>query len=189
MTNVKKRSGEMQEFSRSKLEESMTRAGAKEEVAKRVAERIQPSEGLTTEEVRRKVGEELRKEDAAIADSYLSTRRLKAKMNEQVPVDAGRVSEHLAKIFEPQKGLLASLYHGARKADVRVEPAHKNYGEIWLNKAVLEQLAAQEGARIAVRFRLNTVPQPTGPTPPAQAATTTPPAAKAEPAMPAQQPH
>ena len=189
MTNVKKRSGEMQEFSRSKLEESMTRAGAKEEVAKRVAERIQPSEGLTTEEVRRKVGEELRKEDAAIADSYLSTRRLKAKMNEQVPVDAGRVSEHLAKIFEPQKGLLASLYHGARKADVRVEPAHKNYGEIWLNKAVLEQLAAQEVARIAVRFRRNTVPQPTGPTPPAQAATTTPPAAKAEPAMPAQQPH
>ena len=78
MTMVKKRSGEMQEFGRSKLEESMKRAGAKEEVAKRIAEKIVASEGMTTEPLRQRVGEELRAVDPMSADAYLSTRRLKA---------------------------------------------------------------------------------------------------------------
>ena len=40
MTKVLKRHGEMQDFDRRKLEESTRKAGATEEVAKRVAERI-----------------------------------------------------------------------------------------------------------------------------------------------------
>lgn len=187
MTMVKKRSGEMQEFNRSKLEESVKRAGAKEDVAKRIAEKIVASEGMTTEQLRQKVGEELRAVDSMSADAYLSTRRLKAKVSAETPVDAGRVSEHLAKLFEQQKALQASLYHGARREDVRVEPAHKSFGEIWLNKAVLDRLAAQEGARIAVRFRRNSAGAP-GPTPPAQPAAASPPSIKPQPAMPTQQP-
>jgi hypothetical protein len=184
---VKKRSGEMQEFSRSKLEESVKRAGAKEEVAKSISEKIVPSEGQTTEQLRQKVGEELRAVDSMSADAYLSTRRLKAKVSPETPVDAGRVSEHLAKLFEQQKALQASLYHGARREDVRVEPAHRNFGEIWLNKAVLDRLAAPEGARIAVRFRRNSAGA-SGPVPPARPMATSPPGVKPQPSMPAQQP-
>lgn len=186
MTMVKKRSGEMQEYDRSKLEESMKRAGAKEDVARRIAERIPAAEGLATEEIRRKVTEELRKEDPVNADAYLMTRRLEAKVNAETPVDAGRVSEHLAKLFEQQKSLPASLYHGARREDVRVEPAHKNFGEIWLNKAVLDRLAAQEGARIAVRFHRNAGPQAPGLVSPAQPATTVPPSVRPQPTKPTQ---
>jgi hypothetical protein len=186
---VKKRSGEMQEYDRSKLEESMKRAGAKEDVARRVAERIPAAEGLATEEIRRKVAEELRKEDSVSADAYVMTRRLKAKVNAETPVDAARVSEHLLKMFEQEKSLQASLYHGAHREDVRVEPAHKNFGEIWLNKTVLDRLAAQEGTRISVRFHRNAGPRAPGQLPPAQPATTVTPSVRPQPAMPAQQPH
>ena len=185
MSSVKKRSGDMQEFNRSKLEESMKRAGAKEDMAMRIAEKITAQDGVATAELRRMVGEELRKEDVATADAYLATRRLKAKATPDLPEDAGRVSEYLSKMFEQQKVLQASLYHGARKQEVRVEPAHKNYGEIWLNKNVLDRLAAQDGARIAVRFRRNAGPTAPAAVPPAQPTTMAPPAAKPQTAVPA----
>ncbi len=174
MTMIKKRSGEMQEFSRAKMEESMKRAGAKEEVVKKLAESIQVQEGMATQDLRQRIGEELRKVDSSIADAYVSTRRLKAKANPETPADQGRVSEYLAKLFEQQKALPASLYLGARKKDVRVEPAHKTYGEIWLNKTVLDQLAAQDGMRIAVRFRRNAAQAAAAEVRPTQPATVPP---------------
>lgn len=183
MTMVKKRSGVVQEYNRSKIEESIKRAGAKDEVAKRVAESIAVQENLTTQDLRQRIGEELRKADPASAESYLSTRRLKVKVSPETPLDQGRVSEHLGKLFEQQKVLPASLYYGARMTEVRLEPAHKAYGEIWLNQSVLDRLAASEGTRISVRFRRAAGQPSAGPRPPAQSATV-----QAQPAVPGPQP-
>jgi hypothetical protein len=79
MTLVNKRTETEEEFDRTKLEESITRAGATEERAKEIASGIDSTTLETTEEIRRLVAEELRKTDAAIAERYEGTRNLAAK--------------------------------------------------------------------------------------------------------------
>jgi len=75
MAKLKKRSGREEEFNRSKLERSMTKAGAKEETARKVAGKITPREGMSTSEIRRKVTEELKRENPQAASQYESFKK------------------------------------------------------------------------------------------------------------------
>lgn len=72
MVKVKKRSGNIEEFDRPKLEASLKKAGAKEEHATRVAETVKGKvqEGIATSEIKRLATTELRGMDAAAAQRY-----------------------------------------------------------------------------------------------------------------------
>ncbi len=72
MVNVKKRSGNMQEFDRAKLEASLKKAGAREEHATNVAQTItgRVREGITTPEIKQLAATELRRMDATAAQNY-----------------------------------------------------------------------------------------------------------------------
>jgi|SRR3972149_1409287 len=166
MTKVKKRSGEMQDLDRAKLEASIRRAGATEEIAKKVVSRVQPMDGIPTDELRKLVAEELRKEEPNLAESYLMTVRLPAKAHPEVVTGVARVPQRLPRVPEIPHSMLARVVYGDKLTEVRVEPVLQ-VREIWLNRGDLESLGAREGARVAVRFqRANRGPTGGGPMPP-----------------------
>ena len=70
MPKLKKRKGHEEEFDRNKLEQSLKKAGAKEETIRRVAEAIKPREGMTTAEMRTNVINELKRRDPEAAKRY-----------------------------------------------------------------------------------------------------------------------
>ena len=72
MTNVRKRSGELEGFDASKLEASLTSAGAKSEHASKVSETVarELSEGMATAEIRRIAARELGAYDSTTAQRY-----------------------------------------------------------------------------------------------------------------------
>ncbi|MFP3984419.1 MAG: ATP cone domain-containing protein [Candidatus Bathyarchaeia archaeon] len=71
---MKKRSGTMQEFDRAKLEASLKKAGARDEHAAKVAEKVtgRVREATTTSEIKQLAATELRRIDAPVAQKYES---------------------------------------------------------------------------------------------------------------------
>lgn len=151
MTKVTKRSGEAQAFDRRKLEESLKKAGATDEIVRRVADRIQPVEGMATDQLRMRVAEELRREKPDIADAYLRTVRLQARTNPELPAGRVRVPEALPRIPDLAANPSARIGFGNRWAVVDAERALKAR-EVWINRIDLQKLGATEGTRIAVHF-------------------------------------
>ena len=72
MTKVRKRSGELEGFDASKLEASLTNAGAKSEFASRISETVasELTEGMATAEIRRIAAEKLGAFDRTAAQRY-----------------------------------------------------------------------------------------------------------------------
>ena len=79
MVNVKKRSGVMEEFDKAKLKTSLTKAGAKEEHATKVTDKItgKVKEGTTTAEIREWSKSELKPLDSKAAAAYESYKKPK----------------------------------------------------------------------------------------------------------------
>jgi transcriptional regulator NrdR family protein len=77
LVKIKKRSGAMQDFDRTKLKRSMKRAGAKDEHATKVAETVggRVREGMTTAEIKRHATTELRRMDQKTATAYETFRK------------------------------------------------------------------------------------------------------------------
>lgn len=154
MAKVRKRSGEMEEFDRRKLEESIRRAGASDETARRVAERIRPSEGVSTEELRRMVSQELRRESEPLSGAYTTTRRLRARADPGLSAGVVKMHEDLLKQHGLKEGQQARIVHmdSVREVEVRPESSAQP-AEVLMSKSDLERLGAAEGSRVNVRFK------------------------------------
>jgi len=150
---IRKKSGELQEFDRRKLGESIRRAGASQDVAKRIAERIQPSEGMSSQDVRRRVADELRNENMALSGAYVSARRLRARAAQDLSTGVARLhADHMRGLGSDQR---AMLVNEDKRAELRVEPTTSAAShEVLLSSADLQRLGIQEGSRVAVRFPL-----------------------------------
>jgi transcriptional regulator NrdR family protein len=72
LTHVRKRSGELEGFDASKLEASLTSAGAKTEFASKISEAVarELSEGIATADIRRMAVRELGTYDRSAAQRY-----------------------------------------------------------------------------------------------------------------------
>lgn len=151
MTRVRKRSGELQEFDRTKLIESMRRAGADEQVARGIAEKTAVVDGASTMDIRRDVVEELRKLNEDVAEAYARTVRLRAMARDDVPTGAARIPKGIERVPDVKWGQPARVRHQENRREVRVEPALETR-EVWLNPKEFEALGAAQGTRIAVRF-------------------------------------
>lgn len=150
---IQKKSGELEEFDRRKLEESIKRAGASPEVVKRVSEKIQPSEGLSTQDLRRRVAEELQRENSALSGAYMSTRTMRTRASPELNSGVARIhAEHLRGLRSDQNALLV---HGSKRAEFHIEPTSTAAAhEVHLNKVDLDRLGIQEGTRVALKFPL-----------------------------------
>jgi len=130
------------------------KAGASDETARKVAERIQPPEGTTTDELRKMVSQELKRENEALSGAYASTRRLRARAASDLAEGVVLLHEELLKKHGLQSGQLAHVVHMDRMADVHVKPAESaKPAEIWMSKSDLDRLGASEGSRVNVRFK------------------------------------
>jgi hypothetical protein len=154
MARIKKRSGEMQEFDRQKLEESIRRAGASDEAARRVAERVRPVEGTTTEELRRMVSQELGRENSALSGAYTSTRKLRARSAADLASGVALLNEDILKKHGLEPGQNAYVVHMDKRADVQVRMADSvDQAEILMSRSDLEKLGASDGTRVNIRLK------------------------------------
>jgi len=150
---IKKKSGEPADFDRGKLETSMQNAGASADVARRISERIRPSEGLSTDDLRKSVVEELLKENAALSGAYMSTKRLRVRSASDLASGVARL--HAEHVHGLRSDVNAILLYASKKAEVRLEPSPTaDRKEIHLNKVDIDKLGAQDGSRVSVRFPL-----------------------------------
>ena len=152
MTNLKKRNGEMQKYDAAKLEASITRAGASDDLARAVAARVQVTEGMLTEQIRQRIAEELRKTGPQVAEAYALTTRLPARLKPEVSTGAVRVPQLLPRIPDARASPRVWVSNQSRKVELRPEAALTTH-EIWMNRAEFEKLGAVEGSRLAVRFQ------------------------------------
>lgn len=150
---IRKRNGELEEFDRGKIERSALSAGASAEVAKRISERVQPSEGISTDDLRKRVAEELLRESAVLSGAYMSTRRLRAHSVPDVSQGVARLHvDHMRGLrSEPE----AILLNASKRAEVRLEPAPSiDKRAINLSKADMDRIGVQEGSKVSVRYPL-----------------------------------
>ncbi len=153
MAKVRKRSGKVEEFDRRKLEESIRRAGAPPEVVKRVSERIKPKEETSSDELRRMVAEELRRESTTLSGAYMSTKNLRIRTSSEARAGVARLNEELLKEHGARSGGHVMVRHKDREAKMQVEASPElNPHEIQVSKSDLDKLGAQEGVRLDVRF-------------------------------------
>ncbi len=153
MVKVLKRSGNLEEFDRRKLEQSIRHAGASEEIAGRIAKRIEPREGMSTADLRRMVSEELRRENATLSGAYTTTKRLRARGSPDLKSGVVRLHEDLLKPFDVHSGDKINLAHKENEARVEVQIGRSDDPrEVVVNRADLEKLGAKEGTRVNVRF-------------------------------------
>ena len=148
---IRKKSGELEDFDKGKLEKSMQNAGASVEISGRISERIQPVEGLSTEDLRRRVAEELQRENQALSGAYMSTRSLRVRGEASLGQGIARLNaDHLRGLQPDREALLISA---SRKAEVRLQPVTgASPSEIFLSNADMQSLGAQEGSRIQVKY-------------------------------------
>jgi hypothetical protein len=149
MTQVKKRSGELQEFDRAKVEVSIRKAGASPDVVTKVAQRIRLEEGLDTMELRKRVAEELRKENPNLAEAYVSTVRLPVKARTEAAAGRAKVPRKLPRVPHFPGAGKARVFYEGRSTDVLIEP-ELQVREIWVNQMDLQKLGVAEGTRVAV---------------------------------------
>lgn len=150
---MRKRSGKVEEFDRRKLEESMRRAGASPEIVKRVSQRVEPKEETSSDELRKKVAEELRRESTTLSGAYMSTKNLKIRASSEAKAGVARLNEELLKEHGARSGGHVMVRHKDREAKMQIEASPKlSPQEIQVSKSDLEKLGAQEGVRLDVRF-------------------------------------
>lgn len=153
MAKVSKRSGEVETFDRRKLEESIRRAGASPEVAKRVAQKIEPKGDTSSDELRRRVADELRRESTDLSGAYLSTKLLRIRTSSDLKSGVVRIHEDLLKTQGSRSGEHVMLRHKDHEAKMRVEShSDQHPREIVVSMSDLDKLGAQEGTRLDVKF-------------------------------------
>jgi predicted transcriptional regulator with HTH domain len=148
---IKKKSGELQDFDQDKLEKSMLDAGATPQLAKQISSRVQPSEGLSSDDLRRRVSEELLRENTYLAGAYLSTRRFTVKNDPSLVSGIVRMdAEHFNGISASANAI---LYAETNKTEVHLQAIQgMDPGEIQMSFADMDKLHVSDGSCVAVRF-------------------------------------
>jgi plastocyanin len=151
LANVKKKDGRTEMFDRTKLERSIRDAGANESTAKEVAAKVEDREGMTTDEIRKNISNELRQRNAEVAERYKNTKRLAAKKAVDAAKGTARITENCMEKMNLKSGDTIELIHKDRRHKVIAEKASIGRIEIHLHEDDLKALGAEEGTRIAAR--------------------------------------
>ena len=119
-----------------------------------MARSINPPEGTTTDELRRMVSHELRRENAALSGAYSTTRNLRARSAPHLKAGVALLSEDMLKMQGLTPGQPAYVVHKDKRTDVQVKSTDSaRPAEILMSESDLAKLGAAEGTRVNVRFR------------------------------------
>lgn len=151
MTNIKKRSGQEEEFNRLKVENSIRWAGATDAVAREIASKLVPRDGMSTSELRSQVLAELKAEDPAAAQRYERTRTCRARIASDISKEMARLHPDTLRSLGLEAGAPLRLEHVGRTQTVRAEASPKvALDGVGLHTETIQSLGASVEAKVAL---------------------------------------
>jgi len=146
-----KRNGEKEDFDRKKLERSIVMAGASPESARDIALSFRIKEGVTTDEIRQFVFEELRNLDPMIGQRYERTYRFMTCRTGNTVRGVAKISEGALHRLRIMVGETFHLVNKDRSITLIAEKAPIGDNEICLHEEDLEAIGAVIGEKIVTK--------------------------------------
>lgn len=151
MAKLKKRTGQMEEFNPLKLENSIRWAGVSDAVAKELASKIVPKDGVSTSELRSQVLAELKAKDPAAAQRYERTRTCRARLAPDLGKEMARLHPDTLRILGLESGAPLRLEYAGRVANVRTETSPQvALDGVRLHPDTLQSIGASVEAKVAL---------------------------------------
>lgn len=154
---IRKSCGAEEEFDPNRLQNSIRAAGASDDIARsvseRVSKRIRSSESVSSESVSGLVTEELDRASPSLSGAYRATENMRAISAPNVNAGVAQVPDDLVKRFGLKFGEQVNVLYQDRKAQMKVQPVSAlDPRDIVLSKQDLDRLKAPEGSRVSVRM-------------------------------------
>ena len=155
MVKIRKRTGIPQEFDSKKLQRSLECAGVPSDIAAGIAGKINPTEGMSTWDIRRSITRILSEINPAYMASYDSTRNLNARGSEYVSKGICRINEEFMNDLGLKSGQNVMILAGEKKSEMRVESVPSlSPREVLMNDSELDKLSIKSGTRVSVKSSL-----------------------------------
>ena len=151
---IRKRNGRYQKFRRSKIVQSLQKAGLETRMAKTISKMVKVENGMSAGELKYRVHNVLKKVESKVAEKYWSTRGF--KVNDEVfEVDGSAIiSEETMDDLDLHIGETIDIFNGEKYETVRayeVSGHGINPGEIYLSHNDMFDIGVHAGSRIAIR--------------------------------------
>ncbi len=154
MVMVTKRDGSKQSFDVEKLARSVLDAGADEIIARRVASRVEPYDGITTSDIRERVLEGLEALDPMTGRMYRSSKRLAVRQDPSADKAVVRVPRAVLNELEAEPGDELDAINRGLRCTVTVREATEPTGEgrgLGLDPFDMKRLELEEGSPLVLR--------------------------------------
>jgi hypothetical protein len=157
MKNVTRGDGRKERFSRHKIAVSLEALGLDRRKALRIARSITYHKGITTEEIRFKVGYMLRRIDKKLSKRYLASRDLTPRENESGIWGKALMTEKDMERIDVRIGQEVEATDGEKSVTLRAyaidDPYYKK-GSVYISEHDLGMLHHGFGSRIMLRKRI-----------------------------------
>lgn len=154
ITRVDKKDRRPEKFDTEKIERSLHYIGLDEITAREIAWKVPERDGITTDEIRSIVFEELKKRDPEAAERYLSTKRLVARTDIDAIKGIALLQKETMSRLNLNAGETIEVLLGERKHSLRAEHSQVHKDDVLLHEEDLKTIGAQIGTRIIVQRSL-----------------------------------
>lgn len=135
-------------FDREKLEQSIRLAGTDDETAREVGDRIHIVEGMSTDDIRKHVYEELRNHDPVAAQRYMRTFRFSACRSNHGQKGVAGVSGNTLHRLRIRVGDTFLLERGGKTFRMTIGEADIPDNEVCIHEEDMERLGIEEGDKV-----------------------------------------
>ena len=153
MTRLTKRNGTLEEFQRSKLEGSLRRSGATDDVISKTVQRVTPVEGERTSAFRTRIATELKSQSPETARRYEDCRRLTVGRSQTVTEGTAQVNPATLRSYGWNPGKTVNVRHDDESLSVKVkveESAQADLRAVQFNSRTLTDLGVSEGIGVCL---------------------------------------
>ncbi|MBN2466068.1 hypothetical protein JXD38_10660 [candidate division WOR-3 bacterium] len=151
MIRLTKRDGTQDGFLRSKVEESLRRAGASDDVISGTLQRVTPTDGESTASFRNRIVAELRSRSPETARRYESSRRLDLARTDSLVEGTALVSPYTLHYYGWEPNDAVNVQRGNRTVSLKVDQsATADVHMMCCSPRTLKIVGASEGARVTL---------------------------------------
>ncbi len=155
---IKKRDGKKENYRRSKLVSSLVKAGLQKKIAKSMSKELETYDGMPAGELKYRVYQELIPIDEKVAQTYWTTRGLKADL-ETLGVNGSVImSDVTMDEFGFHTGEIVDVFNGKKEETLRAYPVHGHGigpGLIFMSQHDMVDIGIHRGSTIAFRKHIS----------------------------------
>jgi hypothetical protein len=151
MAIVIKKDGKTERFDGEKLERSLHYLGLDKYTAREIAWKVPERNGITTNEIRSIIRDELRKRDGDAAELYKTTRHLPARRAMDTLRGCALLTAETMGVLRLESGDAIRISHGGRSHTVKAKKTQIDKHEIRLHAEDLRRLGVREGTRVRIQ--------------------------------------